>query len=224
MKISVFIPCAMRHLKYINSVVSSYMNGTRVPDEIVIFVSGMNTYIRLPYFEKVSYCFVPERVLAGPARQKALFLCTGDVVMYQDADDLPARERVEVVERYFNERDIVHLTHSYIFMNKERFQRPREIKEWDGDFIYNHYFPTGRIRDCSSVSIAYGEAPHHQHAGACCIRREILKRVQWKENSALVLAPTNRSKAEDYDFCMETAYRFRKSIMIDAKLYAYRVD
>jgi hypothetical protein len=94
--------------------------------------------------------------------------------------------------------------------------------KWPSYHIYKHYFPSGQITDCSKVSIAYGEQPYCQHAGACCIKREVLKDVQWKANDKLVLAPANRSKAEDYEFCMEVLFKMNRSMMIDAKLYSYR--
>lgn len=225
MKVSVFIPCTMKHFKYIKFLVSRYLLGTRKPDEIVLFLSGAQGTILFPVIKGIKTHVTSEIVLAGPARQMALELCSGDVVVYQDADDIPHPQRIEIIERMFQENDIVHLTHQYVFIGKESMPQKvyfERIKTWDGQHIYDHYFPNGDIKECGKISISYGCPPYNQHAGACSIKREILKEVKWRLNNDLVLAPANRSKAEDYEFCMEVAYKYKKSMMIAAKLYAYR--
>lgn len=236
MKTSVFIPCTQKHAHYIPGVVEAYQRGTVRPDEIVVFVSGDSRSYEA--FKGASReVHVRELVLAGPARQMAKKLCSGDIVLYQDADDLPHDQRVEVVKQLFESMDIMHLTHSYAFMGKlplwadsrihhtsETMPKTIDLKTVSvigGGTIFDMYFPGGRITDCSRVS-SWGPTDNIQHAGACCIRREVLNIVSWKKNNALVLAPINKGKAEDFEFCMECAFKFKKSAMVSAVLYQYR--
>lgn len=236
MKTSVFIPCTQKHVGYIPGLVEAYQHSTVRPDEIVVFVSGDSRGYEA--FKSASReVHVRERVLAGPARQMAKKLCTGDIVLYQDADDLPHDQRVEVVKHLFESMDIMHLTHSYAFMGKlppwadsrihhtsETMPKAIDLKTVSvigGGAIFDMYFPGGRITDCSKV-LSWGPTDNIQHAGACCIRKEVLNIVSWKKNNALVLAPINRGKAEDFEFCMECAFKFKKSAMVSAVLYQYR--
>ena len=237
MKTSVFIPCTQKHIKYISGLVSEYQHGTVKPDEIVVFVSGNGRSYEVfknTHYEK----HVAGNVLAGPARQTAKQLCSGDIILYQDADDLPHPQRVEIVKHLFETMDIMHMTHSYAFMRElpswadgkihytaatmPKTIEYKEISIIDGKKIFEMYFPGGRITDCSTAACSWGSTDNIQHAGACCIRREVLNVVTWKKNNALALAPMNKDKAEDYEFCMECAFRFKKSAMISAVLYQYR--
>ena len=234
MKTSVFIPCTQKHAHYIPGVVRSYRQGTVKPDEIVVFISGDRDYelYRNTHYEK----HVKEKYLAGEARQKARDLCHGDIILYHDADDLPHPQRVEVVKYWFGHTDAMHLTHSYAFLNRlpkglspssyhTSATMPRKVISANVPIIYfqtiwKRYFNGGQIGECSRFT-AWGE-PGIQHAGACCIRREVLDTVRWKRNDELVLAKVNLSKAEDFEFCMECAFKLKKSIMLGAILYQYR--
>jgi hypothetical protein len=100
--------------------------------------------------------------------------------------------------------------------------RAEDIKPIGNDFIQREYFPNGRLTDCSKQATSWGPDFCYQHAGACCISRDVLKQVQWKPNDKLVLATINKSKAEDYEFCMEVAFKFKKSVMLSPVLYEYR--
>ena len=220
MKISVFIPCVQEHYQFIPALIRRYQLNTRVPDEIVVFVSGVKNKIEINNYENVKYFIVSEkRVHQGEARQWALNLCLGDIVSYQDADDTPHRQRIEIIERIFHDNDIVCLTHSYYnkFGNTE-FVDYEKIKKIGGKKIYDHYFPNDNLRSCISVSPAYGGGLMTTTAGTCSIKKEILKEVKWRGKEDIQLS---QSGAEDYDFCMEVAHKYKKSMMIDAPLYYY---
>jgi hypothetical protein len=228
MKISVFVPCIIQHYPYLKKMIDRYVAGTERPDEIVVFLCCADK--DKEYESPHSICSihrVSEKVSVGEVRQKALELCSGDVVMYQDADDMPSRQRVEVVRHYFETEDIVNLTHGQVLKEKELdcykidVEKVRRIR---GIEIYDFYFPSGILTNCSKVSRAYGGGLLKEHsAGDVCVKREILKEVQWKAHKDLVLLGGNQVNGEDYEFCMEVAYRYKKSLMIDAPLQFYRV-
>lgn len=234
-RISVFIPCTPAHCKYLPGVIAAYLCGTQKPDEIVVVLSGVKDirYLDLRDVEDRIRCSysckfikVQEPMRPGPVRQMAKGLCTGDVIVYQDADDMPHSQRVEVVGRYFNGKDIVHLNHSYVVLGAPQ-SVIGPIREWGAEEIYRRYFPHGQLGDCLCVSPVYGSfiEPIPVHSGACCIRREVLDGVSWKDNSELTLVYEEKHRyhwGEDYQFCMEVAHRYRRSMIIDAPLYAYR--
>ena len=238
MKTSIFVPCIQKHTRYIRDVVTAYCRGTVKPDEIIVFISGARSDCVVTRKSHVEINR-EDPFLAGPARQMAEELCSGDIILYQDADDMPHPQRVEIVKQYFERYDIVHLTHSYAFLGQlppwadknihfTSNTMPRKIDAKDivfmnGNWMEGEYFPGGELTDCTHSASSWGPTDCIQHAGACCVRREVLNKVKWKKNTDLKLAPINRGKAEDYEFCMECAFEFKKSMMISAVLYQYRV-
>jgi hypothetical protein len=225
MKTSVFIPCIPKHFQYIPGIIRAYEESSVRPDEIVVFLSGAdNRMYRYPNFDFKLF-ITSEKYLNGPARQMALSLCGGDVVLYQDADDLPSRQRVEIVKWYFENNDISLLTHRYTFRLSDLNRQPIDllsIKSFDNKHIFKHYFPNRKINECENVCVAYGEEMSPHHAGACCIKRTLLNEIEWKPFDKLELLKDHNKKGEDYEFCLEAAFKVKKSIMIDAILYWYR--
>jgi hypothetical protein len=73
---------------------------------------------------------------------------------------------------------------------------------------------------CVNVSKVYGQnfvmAHEGTHSGAVSIRRKVLDKVKWKISNEFQL-----SIAEDYEFNMETLFKFNKSMIIDCGLYKY---
>ena len=83
------------------------------------------------------------------------------------------------------------------------------------------YFPEGKFEDCVLHAGAYGinlPAPFTDVVtGHTYVRREVLEQVRFRD-------PDDKPfrKAEDYIFCMETLFKFRKSAIIDSVLSFYR--
>ena len=55
---------------------------------------------------------------AGKNRNRAAAATTGAIIIYQDADDLPHPQRVELIKRAFEEHEIDHLIHLYTHATK----------------------------------------------------------------------------------------------------------
>jgi hypothetical protein len=202
------------------------MSGTVRALEIVIFLSDVGEEL----YEAPKYCrmFTEQKLVRpGPARQMALSLCRGDLVLYQDADDYPHKRRVEIIRQMFDSEDIVLLTNQWSASLREIKTGTidfRHIKRIGGQEIYNHYFPNGNLTDCSKIYTAYGgDMMRMNSAGDPCIRREILKEVKWKNNCDLTLLDNNGLNGEDYEFCMEVAFKYKKSMMISPVLSWYRI-
>jgi hypothetical protein len=224
-KISVFIPCIPRHWVFIAGIAAAYASGSVAPAEIVCFLSnaaGVATDRR--NINGIRVITSNDLVHAGPARQKALDLCSGDIIMYNDAEDIPHPQRVEIVKREFEQNDIMHLTHSFAFINEPKVGRIDKYASWGQKKINETYFRNGRLTDCK-VALSYGHHIARQTAGPCCILKSVLKKVKWESSRNVRLHPLAKpgimSGGEDYDFCMKVAYMFRKSKMIDAKLITY---
>lgn len=227
--ISIVIPCIPKHFWNINNILEAYKVGTKQPDEIVVALSECDSVpaSELDALVKKGVKLFPMKEVGSSAmnRQNGSDLSTGDLIIYQDADDLPHPRRVEIIDWFFGISDIVHLNHSYF--RDHSYPKIGMIKILRSDVIYNTYFPNKVFEESRTITPSYGpnlgftengvEIP--VHTGAVAIRREVLKQVRWKEVKDMLLVKHYRY--EDYEFCLETVFKFNKSIIIDAKLYQY---
>lgn len=138
--------------------------------------------------------------------------------IYQDADDIPHPQRIEIIKRFFENHDIVHLNHFWI---------PSGVKfrvEYDVDSIgfteskdiFNFYFPHNYFDECLYLG-GYGGFVGPTHAGLVAVKKGVLDVVRWKDWSELQVG----MPAEDYCFCLETLWNFNKSMIIHADLNVY---
>jgi len=239
MKTSIYIPTVPNHFKYLENIVTTYLNGSELPDEIIIgpaiadpkdrhMVDSLE-YILSKYdivkiFPHMGY------LEAGPNRQRALFLCSGDIVLYQDSDDMTHGERVYWIKTLFEAYpDTMVINHSYVFMGTElpkELSQPKHILT--SETLRPMYFPNDRLEDAKRFR-CYGEGlAWPVHAGAACVRREVLEQVHWKKMDQQVIAPKipleqySGAYSEDFEFCFQALFELNKSMVVDSPLYYYR--
>jgi hypothetical protein len=109
--VSVVIPCAQSHVVHLRELVTALCAQTRRPDQIVVAVSGCEL-ADLPQLD-AQVLHSRDRQTAGANRNRGTAAARGDVVIYQDADDLPHAQRVEIVAGLFEKYEIDHLMHLY---------------------------------------------------------------------------------------------------------------
>lgn len=230
MKISIYIPTIPSHFKYLNNIIDIYLNKSTIkPDEICIGVSESNLvkddieYLNKKY--DVTWFLSEEKMDAGTSRKKSID-CKGDLIIYQDSDDLPHIQRIEIIKQYFERENVLHLNHS--FSKIEEFNENKiKLKEYiSSDTIYRKYFTVDGIKNNCKKFTFYGEDfKFLVAAGTPAIKKEVLYEVQWKSRNELSYSyKWNDPKykgAEDFEFCMDVLYHFNKSIMIDSKIYFY---
>lgn len=111
---SVLIPCASKHMVLIPELLKRLAAQTVLPDEVVIAISGTAVTPQLPaqsYRVRVLTDGAP--AYAGKNRNRAAAASTGDVLIYQDADDVPHPQRIEVAKHLFGNFFVEHLLHAY---------------------------------------------------------------------------------------------------------------
>ncbi len=227
--ITVVIPCIPKHFSNLDNILDAFKVGTKQPDEIIVALSESGSIDKSQLDSLLSkgikLVTIAELGSSARNRQNGSNIATGDIIIYQDADDLPHPRRVEITSWLFDTCDIVHLNHSYY--------RGSEIPQVDlfrsvkSDTLYNTYFPNGVFEECKNITTAYGGDIGFVengvgvpiHAGAVAIRREVLQQVKWKEANEMALFQHYRY--EDYEFNLEVLFRYNKSLVIDAKLYQY---
>jgi len=218
MKLSVFIPCIPRHVFYLPYVVEAYKSGTVQPDEIVVYLSGFSDVPKdqwerfIYYYPEIQYETNDILISGANAKQQAHKLCNTELIMYQDADDLPTKNRVEICKSIFMSHDIVHLNHSWVFMGEEIKLLP--LKIISGQELYDRHFDSGgKIRMFGYGAQIWGNERDRNHDGALVITRETLKEVSFC---------TDMWKAADRSFCFDMLKHFKtKSAIINQQLYYY---
>ena len=122
MTFSVVIPCSGVHFQHLEPLLQEYAHQTRLPDDVVVALSLVETLRKEEISALESYPW-PFRFLllkhegkrsAGMNRNVACTRATGDVILCQDADDLPHPQRVEIVKYLFENYEIEHLMHEWV--------------------------------------------------------------------------------------------------------------
>lgn len=233
--ISLFIPTIPNHIKFLDEILFTYLNkSTVIPNEIVVSVSNYTTIspdILSPIIENyqnVKFILHDKVMLAGPNRQVSKDFCSGDIIVYHDSDDLPHIQRLEIIKYFFDNYDILHLSHSYD--TKENYNESLididKINYITSDIMNKDYFPNNILEECPKYCNAYGGGYNIAIvAGSIAIKKEVLNHIKWKNRGELSFSPGwdnyGYKGAEDYEFNMETTFHLKKSMLIDSKCFFY---
>lgn len=109
LKISVIIPCHPDHFVHLAPLLATYEKQTSLPDEIVISLSECEKVPQMaqatlmaPYHSfAVKLVKSKEKQMPGKNRNCACQAATGNLIVCQDADDLPHPQRIEII-RYLS--------------------------------------------------------------------------------------------------------------------------
>ncbi|HSW71883.1 MAG TPA: glycosyltransferase family A protein [Chlamydiales bacterium] len=121
LKVSVIVPCVAFHFHHLLPLLKYYANQTIPPDEVVISLSETEKLKEgeIAFLENQFWPFkliiIPhaKRKSAGMNRNIACREASGDILMLQDADDVPHPQRVEIVKMLFETYEIDHLIHKF---------------------------------------------------------------------------------------------------------------
>lgn len=247
MTVSVYIPTIPNHIKFLDKILNSYLiKSTVKPNQIIVSVSNFNEIDKELYhkiknnYTNVLFLEHDSVELAGPNRQFSKDYCTEDIIIYQDSDDLPHIQRIEIIKYFFENYDILHLHHSYFnltndinsiknedsFNYNEELINVNDIKLIESKDFYSELFPNNSLLDVRNNlnfnKIFNKFKPHH---GSFAIKKDVLNTIKWKNRKELNYSPgwdnMSYKGAEDYEFMVETIYFHNKSIIIDGRIYFY---
>jgi len=211
-----------------------------IPEEVIIHISSCPENFDykkiLEPFTNKKYSFRYEITKdfrnAGMNRNNLGEHSSGELLIYQDADDFFHPKRIEFIEKSFYEEDIMHLAHSYYFNNVSLEQTPFENKEFDFRRLYSleHYYDIifkNGLKDYKNFQ-CYGNFESQKSIscnidymncnGAISIKKDVLKKVKWKHKKESI------NIAEDQDFNFECFFYFNKSYTLIEKLYYYNLS
>jgi hypothetical protein len=159
---SVIIPCYYKHFEYLFDLISDYCQQTIMPDEIVISLSEYHLVDQNEIYKLINYNWpfrvilitTEKKLFAGENRNIAGENCSGDIIICQDADDKPHRQRIEIIKSIFIENKVDHLMHGYAKRSS------------DLDFYYHK-------------NISFHQKRFRLTPGNIAIKKEVFNKIKW---------------------------------------------
>lgn len=213
LRTSVAVPCTGKHADLLPDLLQHFAKQTVRPDEIALSISScarlppaVVAAIRrspIPTILKTD----PAAAYAGKNRNRAAAATTGAIIIYQDADDLPHPQRVELMKRAFEEYDIDHLIHFYTHATKPA----------------TRYGPgvAGKLSDRYDERRFHDALIHHPkyvysfkiHNGNIATTRAVFENVRWNETMR---------RAQDFAYNKSVYGHFHKNAVLSLPLVFYR--
>jgi cellulose synthase/poly-beta-1,6-N-acetylglucosamine synthase-like glycosyltransferase len=202
---SIIIPCHYKHVQHLPNLLEKLNEQTVTPDEVVISISEMDKSnpADIEKIFKGAYVFSLEvrmtcsKKSAGQNRNRACELARADIMICQDADDLPHPQRIEIIKYFFENHDINLLIHKW--------------QEDEEPFVDHDVFSAIPFEEVKSVE-HYGTFAYVTN-GNSAFKRELLSQHHWNDNFI----------GEDVNFNMEIIQAEGKVFVIDVTLLKYRI-
>ena len=210
---SVTVPCHHVHAKYLMRLCEAFSDQSLLPLEVVISLSGCLN-VDKKYIDELrngSWPFDLKLILSSESKSEsqnrniAANAASGDILICQDADDLPHSQRVEMIEYFFNKFDIVHLIHGYITSSDQMDTQFNYQETYDDFYRIGHiYLPT--LTSVFNSKIYFANGP-------CAVLRDIWKVNEWTEKNLL--------DGTDAIFNDRVMRKYGKSMGLICPLYIY---
>jgi len=217
LSISVIIPCAHEDAHLLVNLINILKQQTVLPKEVIVSLSGKrylsSDKIRnidnllnsgLPFVIKILYH--NDGVWASGNKNYAAAVATGDILIVQDADDIPHFQRLEIMKYYFDKYDIVHVTHSF------------NLRHSGSVILANNYrsIPFNVRHHIAGIPFVYVTSRNVYKTaitnGEIGVLRSVWARYKWDES---------RRTGEDTRFNRKVEEHYRKTICIQKELIIY---
>lgn len=238
MKTSFLIPCHNKHTIFIPNIISCLSASSVKPDEVLFSISSYEESSKLDGLQeqiaslgiKINFLLHKETKNAAQNRNILASHASGELLIFQDADDMFHPQRIECIQYCFKHFDICHLAHSYEFTKAKTFN---EIHFKNINMNNIKYFLMNKIYDdvffdkfISHIQNGHYGVPNKKkkltedfpiHNGSISINKEVFEEIKWKEDRNKFLI------AEDQDFNYEVYYNFNKSMLLYENIYFYNI-
>jgi glycosyltransferase involved in cell wall biosynthesis len=169
---SVLIPCAATHFRLIPELLGCYNRQTEPPSEVIVSLSEcqkvasaeIESVEQFPWNFQLKIVKSTDKLSAGQNRNVAFAYSTGDLILTQDADDLPHPQRIQVIKYLFENFELDHLLHLWIPPQKEFVNHPIE----DFKACYFETYPPGDLINF--------------HNACACMLRPVCDAIKWPEH------------------------------------------
>lgn len=205
LKTSIIIPCHNAHFTHIPDLLKTLQNQTVIPDEVVISLSNYTDQLENEIYkvENIDWGFRlvilrnPMRQTAGQNRNQACLASSGDLLICQDADDIPHPQRIEIIKYLFEMYKVDHLLHL-----------------WSSSSVFRMHEIYSTVNSCSYY-YTYDSLPSYLTNGTPSMLREVFDKIQWQDSNAGEDVSFNRSvyNMSLYKVCIrEVLYCYRQNL------------
>jgi len=201
--VSVIVPCSHKHVRLLPALIEHLGAQTRKADEIVVAVSGCAAAPAALAGVRILHSSAPQT--CGHNRNHASEVAVGDVLIYQDADDLPHPQRVEIIAGLFETYEIEHLMHHYFYKTSE----PRTFTLEEA-VVCSAYYAEPKLGSSPKVGADSGVTN-----GNVAIARTVFQAVRW---------PSSFGIGTDQTFNRAVYARFTRTAVTQLPLLTYRHD
>jgi len=213
--VSVIVPCYYKHFKNIPELLDNLSCQSQLPDEVVISLSEANKVEKsaINAVKKINYPFklriltTKKNKRAGENRNIAAHYSKGDILITQDADDLPHPQRIEIIAYIMEKTKSDHVIHQWVSENYDLMKENSGRPIWQNKY---ENFENIQLEKISSVvqfpSLKWGTC------GNIGITRKVFKMVKW----------TSHKGGEDVLFSKKIIEKFRNSVFAEIPLLIYR--
>lgn len=203
---SLIIPCCALHVGHLYQLLELYEQQTCLPDEVIISLSECNNAPAtiIESIQKKSWMFpvvliqCEKKQYAGENRNNACSQAKGDILILQDADDIPHPQRIEIIKYAFETYKIEHLMHHYMMIQKEPQTMP-----------FTPIYPEKiRFKKCTL------ETDRHSCTnGNIALTKELFHQIQW----------SNKPRGQDTEFNKKVLQARIPSLLVSTVLLYYRI-
>lgn len=236
MKISCCIPCDFGHIIHLEKAISSINNSESLPLEICISISKAPENFSPKYLNVLSSIPIQIRVYkekknAAQNRNILTQMASGELLAFQDADDLIHPSRLKLINYIFDTKKVIHLNTGFISHRSNDLALLSvspisidqtvfvDLSKYHAS-IFNGGLESGyRTKDYGYFNnINFIERKGYMANGPVAVLKQIAEKVRWKENIKEI------NVAEDQDFNYEVYYRYNLSGLISNPLYFYNLS
>jgi hypothetical protein len=210
LRTSVIIPCYEKHLPYLGHLLEAFSHQTVIPDEVVlsfttgqVLPSAVQIPDELPFALALAWSDEPD---PGSARNAACAISSGDLLICQDADDLPHPQRVEILRHLFEHYPIDILLHRWAPPTTQFF--PYTIEE---SIVRAHLIERYLFEQYAILTVD-GQSFDYIHSGSPAFLKKVSEALRW--------APMHYG--EDVKFNHAAFALFPNKVILDEPLVIYR--
>lgn len=127
------IPVVLRHIQYLETCIEHILHQTLLPNEIIIIISEYDDSnaskqiinkikTNVPSSINLIIKTFKEKQYAGKNRQIAYNLCSSDIIIYQDCDDIVHKQRNEILFKTYLDTQIPHILHGWTDDNNAQYR------------------------------------------------------------------------------------------------------
>lgn len=197
------------------SLLDMITNQVDLPDEIIIYISGITHTIDLPNTIVINNISIPihtiissKRTIQAVARNICSSVASGDILIFFDVDDVPHPQKIQITRYLFDKYNPDFLIHNYTADNIRQY----------GNFISididNINIKTNLDLNPDNTNLVCENLPiHHAHIA---VKKNVFDRVKFNESMEFY-------RLEDGKFCQDLLLNKYNGIYCTSPLVRYTV-